>query len=326
MPYAGDSNDASQDGHGARGNRTGDGGSINNLSPDNTNADGNAAMDQAIQPEILGLISPNHLPLDKTGNKPPFRQTIIEILGLEQVRTTQRRGAAKALARLLDSFAIPSTFVTLNLYIEKLVAEQARDSPRGPNRVHHLENAVASYLGLIVDGSDKCWKYTMRVGSCVAVFANDWGLVLLVFQTMLLDIGPSLLKLTIPRLLRRHPSLHLLSQILFRSYAEPSAQAAPSTNAYSTPSPLSLLPELTLYTPAIYTTAVWLDNLVSIFLPPLNLKTTPTRLLRPVQVPQVFPTRQVQVVLPLKSTAANATPDPCVESPSYAQRIHLSPS
>ncbi|KAL8941828.1 MAG: hypothetical protein Q9216_002006 [Gyalolechia sp. 2 TL-2023] len=106
------------------------------------------------------------------------------------------------------------------LYVERIVEEQSRSQVRGICRVDLLKKAVAPYLGFGANDQLR-WKYIMTVGKAVSVFNTEWGLLPLLYPTTLVTIGPALLEVAIPYLLNRHPSLRLLSTILFSAYVQP---------------------------------------------------------------------------------------------------------
>ncbi|KAL8956765.1 MAG: hypothetical protein Q9193_005798 [Seirophora villosa] len=108
-------------------------------------------------------------------------------------------------------------------YLQHLVRDAPGDPhPTGRKTVDALKRAVAPYLGICADNGDNTlWKYAMKLGRRVAVFKQHWGLVALARTRILLQIPASLLALTIPLCLDRHPSVRGISLVIFYDYVQP---------------------------------------------------------------------------------------------------------
>ncbi|KAL8707119.1 MAG: hypothetical protein Q9220_007796 [cf. Caloplaca sp. 1 TL-2023] len=91
---------------------------------------------------------------------------------------------------------------------------------RGMDSANHLKLAVFPYLGLN-PGDDNHWTYQIKVGKAASVFEKHWGLLALTKPSMLHKLGYSILQAAIPIVIRRHPSLSMMCQVLEKSYIDP---------------------------------------------------------------------------------------------------------
>ncbi|KAL8750527.1 MAG: hypothetical protein Q9184_006398 [Pyrenodesmia sp. 2 TL-2023] len=91
------------------------------------------------------------------------------------------------------------------VYLQRLVnSVPGNTHSRGRTDAAKLKIAIAPYLGIGGnDGDDRCWTYTMKIGSRATVFREHWGL------------------LAVVKTHSRHPSVRDISLAIYYNYIQP---------------------------------------------------------------------------------------------------------